>query len=72
MGNEQKTSLEKSHSKVSNFKLTLLCLLGAIGYAALFFGIAWLVAGVKVAIVPLAVGAVLSVLSLIALRKFVR
>ncbi|MCR4898608.1 MAG: hypothetical protein K5892_05210 [Acholeplasmatales bacterium] len=32
-----KTSLEKSHSKVSNFKLTMLCVL-----AAFFFNLAWI------------------------------
>lgn len=32
-----KTSLEKSHSKSSNAKLTLACVLGAI-----FFGLLWL------------------------------
>ena len=31
-----KTNLQKSHSKVSNFKLTLICFL-----TILFFGILW-------------------------------
>lgn len=32
-----KTSLEKSHSKVSNFKLTLICLFSAI-FASIMWG----------------------------------
>ena len=34
------TSLQKSHSKVSNFKLTLLCLLTALASTAIWAGIA--------------------------------
>ena len=34
-----KTDLQKSHSKVSNFKLTLICLILAIGFGALWVGI---------------------------------
>lgn len=35
-----KTSLERSHSKLSNFKLTLLCLLAIISFNLIFVGIA--------------------------------
>ncbi len=34
-----KTSLEKSHSKASNFKLTLICLLTIIFFAILWVGL---------------------------------
>ncbi len=34
-----KTNLEKSHSKVSNFKLTLICLLTIIFFAVLWVGL---------------------------------
>ena len=34
-----KTNLEKSHSKVSNFKLTILCLLTIVFFAVLWYGL---------------------------------
>lgn len=34
-----KTSLEKSHSKYSNFKLTLLCILGIVFINFLWIGL---------------------------------
>ena len=34
-----KTDLEKSHSKVSNFKLTILCLLTIVFFAVLWYGL---------------------------------
>jgi hypothetical protein len=39
---EEKTSLERSHSTLSNTKLTFLCLLAALAFAALWCGIALL------------------------------
>ncbi len=33
-----KSSLAKSHSKVSNFKLTLVCLIAIIAFALIFIG----------------------------------
>lgn len=33
-----KSSLAKSHSKVSNFKLTLVCIIAAISFALIFIG----------------------------------
>ena len=44
MANNQ-SSLEKSHSKKSNAKLTFLVLLGAIGFALLWLGIGLIVKG---------------------------
>lgn len=34
-----KTDLEKSHSKVSNFKLTLICLLLSISFLGIWLGV---------------------------------
>ena len=33
-----KTQLEKSHSKISNFKLTMLCVLTALFFNLIFIG----------------------------------
>ena len=33
-----KTSLQKSHSKISNFKLTLICLFSSIAFSMIWFG----------------------------------
>ncbi len=40
-----KTDLEKSHSKASNFKLTMIAFLGAIGFAAVWIGVALILKG---------------------------
>ena len=78
MANNQ-SSLEKSHSKKSNAKLTFLVLLGAIGFALLWLGIGLIVKGwiVHTYLIPdgapsLAVGVVLLIVSYIAIAKFTR
>jgi ABC-type multidrug transport system permease subunit len=70
-----KTSLEKSHSKASNAKLTLLCLLTAIASTGIWVGIAiiillanYLVLGICVA----AISAVVTFLLIQLLGKFAR
>ncbi len=70
-----KSSLERSHSKASNFKLTLLCLLTALvstgiwaGVAIIFFLKDFLVLGIVVA----SVAAVLTFLCIQLLGKFAR
>lgn len=70
-----KTSLEKSHSKASNFKLTLLCLLTAIastgiwaGVAVIFFLKDLLVLGIIISAITLA----LTFLCVQLLGKFAR
>ena len=37
---KEKTSLERSHSKVSNFKLTLICFFAALAVSILWVGLA--------------------------------
>ena len=68
----EKTSLEKSHSKVSNFKLTLICLLGIIAFALIFIGLGLFKKYQTYSIYFLAIGGVLELLSLILINKFVR
>lgn len=70
----EKDSLSKSHSKVSNFKLTLVCILAAISFALLFVGLClyfsldkqmiFLIIGI--------IGAVLTVLSFVSFFFFKR
>ena len=73
------SSLERSHSKKSNVKLTFLVLLGAIGFALLWLGVGLLVKGwightylIPYGAPGLAVGAVLLIVSYIAIAKFTR
>ena len=40
-----KTDLERSHSKASNFKLTMIAFLGALGFAAVWIGVALILKG---------------------------
>ena len=42
-----KTSLQKSHSKASNFKLTLICFLTILFFGALWCGLALLKGDLK-------------------------
>ncbi|MBR4496417.1 MAG: hypothetical protein IKP12_04735 [Acholeplasmatales bacterium] len=71
----QKTSLQKSHSKASNAKLTLLCLLTAIVSTCIWAGLAVIAfmpniyyIGIVIAIVSF----VLSILCINLLGKFTR
>ena len=70
-----KTALEKSHSKSSNFKLTMISCLGALGMAAVWIGIALVVNGTKFlggGLPMLIGGAVALVLSIFLIGKFTR
>lgn len=76
MKNDNKTSLEKSHSKSSNAKLTLLCFLATVFSSATFVGFAML-NGVlnKMGYIYLgvAVGSlIISILCILGLSKFTR
>ncbi|MBQ4357356.1 MAG: hypothetical protein II788_05130 [Acholeplasmatales bacterium] len=69
-----KTSLEKSHSKASNAKLTFICFIAALAVSMLWVGIAlfgseaYRIFGIILA----SVGAVLTLLSLFLISKFTR
>ncbi len=75
------SSLERSHSKKSNAKLTFLVILGAIGFALLWLGVGLLVKGTLpvftfniyyVGFPLLGAGLVLLILSYVAVAKFTR
>ena len=70
-----KTSLEKSHSKSSNFKLTMIAFLGALGMAAVWIGVALVVNGVNFlggGLPMLIGGAVALVVSIFLIGRFTR
>ncbi|MCR5741549.1 MAG: hypothetical protein K6G38_03725 [Gammaproteobacteria bacterium] len=70
---KEKTSLEKSHSKVSNFKLTLVAFLCAVGVAALWVGLALIKSDILYISIPLlAGGIILSIFSFMLVAKFTR
>ena len=72
MGNK-KSSLERSHSKTSNFKLTLLCILLSLGLSAIWAGTALLLAGFTYfGATAAAAGLVMGVLSFLAVGHFTR
>lgn len=70
----EKTSLEKSHSKASNAKLTLICFLAALAVSVLWVGIAFIGSqGLKtLGIIMAAAGAVVTVLCILLIGKFSR
>ena len=68
----EKTSLERSHSKWSNFKLTMMVLLASISIFAVFAGLAILKAFQTPAIICMASGGALFLISFIMLMRFKR
>ena len=69
------TSLEKSHSKSSNFKLTMIAFLGALGLAAVWIGLALVVNGINYfgGGLPLLIGGgVVLLLSVFLIGRFTR
>ncbi len=75
----EKTDLEKSHSKASNFKLTMIAFLGAIGFAAVWIGVGLILRGnynntnFMPFALPIAIGGgVLLLLSYFLIAKFTR
>ncbi len=71
MGKE-KTSLEKSHSKLSNTKLTFICILLSIGFVFIFAGLALVDSYKAVGITVSLIALVVSLFGLILVQKFTR
>ena len=67
-----KSSLEKSHSKASNFKLTLICMLAAISFNAIFGGLALININKIIGIIVAISGGILFIFSYLLISKFTR
>ena len=73
MAKTEKTALEKSHSKSSNAKLTLLCLLAAVAFAALFASLMLIPKlPTYLSIILIAASAIILVLCVLLLKAFKR
>ena len=71
-----KSSLEKSHSKLSNSKLTLICFMLSLGVSIVWLGVLLLLGFQNIekaiSIATIVVGGVLSVFSVLLVSKFTR
>ncbi len=67
-----KTDLEKSHSKASNFKLTLICALLAISVSLVFVGLILIDKNKPLGISISAASAVVALLSFFMVGRFTR
>lgn len=66
------TSIEKSHSKLSNFYLTIICLLSLIFTSILWIGIGFVKHYPEISYILLAIGIVGTILSIFLLIIFKR
>lgn len=67
-----KTDLEKSHSKASNFKLTLICALLSISLSLIWFGLIFIEKNKVLGISISAASAVIALLSFFLIGRFTR
>lgn len=69
---KEKTSLEKSHSKLSNTKLTLICLFACILEAVLWIGVGVIIKYQTLGIILIVVGVVLAIPTILLTKNFRR
>ena len=67
-----KSSIERSHSKISNFKLIILALLAIISFNAIFVGLALYNYNQIISLVCVIAGGALSIILFFLIRAFVR
>lgn len=67
-----KTSIERSHSKISNFKLTILVLLAIISFNAIFVGLALYNYSHLLSMMVSIIGGIFSLVLFILIHAFVR
>ncbi len=67
-----KTDLEKSHSKTSNFKLTLICALLSISLSLVWFGLIFIEKNKALGISISALSLVVALLSFFLIGRFTR
>lgn len=69
---KEKTSIEKSHSRLSNFKLSLILIIGSLAFFALWVGLIILKENNYLGLTIFAIGAIIAIISLLLIKKFVR
>ncbi|MCR5705493.1 MAG: hypothetical protein K6G48_01635 [Acholeplasmatales bacterium] len=67
-----KTALERSHSKSSNFKLTLICFFLSLAVVVLWVGIGLITKEKEAGLTLTAVGGVFTLLNLFLVARFTR
>lgn len=67
-----KTSKERSHSKVSNFKLTLIALIAIIGFNAIFVGLILFKYNMPLSIGIMAGASIITLFSYFLITRFTR
>lgn len=67
-----KSSLEKSHSKFSNFKLTIICALLSISFSAIWIGISFIKKNAVLGYSITGASALVFILSFLLVGKFTR
>ncbi|MBO5542011.1 MAG: hypothetical protein J5936_01120 [Acholeplasmatales bacterium] len=67
-----KTSLEKSHSKTSNFKLTMICALLSISFSLIWVGLIFIEKNKPLGISISAASAVVALFSFFLIGRFTR
>ena len=67
-----KTSRERSHSKISNFKLTLIALIAILGFNLVFIGLALFNYNQTLSIILMSISGVVSLLSYFLITRFTR
>ncbi len=68
----QKTALERSHSKSSNAKLTLICFFLSFAVIILWIGLALIKSEKNLGIIISAIGLVFTIFNLLLVSKFTR
>lgn len=69
---KEKTSLERSHSKLSNFKLTLICIISSIAFVLLFISIALIKINLILGSILTGVSVLLALFGIKLVSKFTR
>ena len=67
-----KTSKERSHSKISNFKLTLIALIAIIGFNAIFVGLIFFKYNMPLSIGIMAGASIITIFSYFLITRFTR
>ena len=65
-------SLKKSHKKMSNFKLSLICIIGIIAISIFWVGLIILNSANEIGLIMVTFGCIFSLLAMYFIIKFVR